>query len=152
MDIIGHAQEIFTIIIILILYYDIILSSFSSSEFYELVCSLLICAASSNGSYLCGSVDHMHQSEHTTVSISANLNVQSLFLSCTVCTPPPLLILSLIICIVCVHVGYPHQLVWFENVFSPFHLFSLHKCSVDPVYVIASYTFNTVYHTIRYST
>ena len=28
-----------------------------------------------------------------------------------------------------------------------FHLFSLHKYSVDPVYVIASYTFSTVYHT-----
>ena len=27
------------------------------------------------------------------------------------------------------------------------NLFSLHKCSVDPVYVIASYTFSTVYHT-----
>ena len=72
MDIIGHAQGIFTIIIILILY-NIILSSFSSSEFYELVCSLLICVASCNGSYLCGPVDHMHQSEHTTVLISTNL-------------------------------------------------------------------------------
>ena len=76
-----------------------------------------------------------------------HLNVHSLSPSCTVCTPPPLLILSLIVCIVCVHVGYPHQFVWFENVFSMFHLFSLHKCSVDPVYVIASYTFSTVYHT-----
>ena len=43
MDIIGHAQETFTIIIILILYY-IILSSFSSSsEFYELVLLSVLC-------------------------------------------------------------------------------------------------------------
>ena len=42
MDIIGHAQETFTITIILFLYY-IILSSFSSNEFYELVLLSVLC-------------------------------------------------------------------------------------------------------------
>ena len=95
----------------------------------------------------CGSHAPIRTHHSFNIHQPVHLNVHSLSPSCTVCTPPPLLILSLIVCIVCVHVGYPHQFVWFENVFSIFHLFSLHKCSVDPVYVIASYTFSTVYHT-----